>query len=200
MKNSQDAQNQSHATDVNPEVSNWNLPNILTSVRILFIPLFVWLVLGGHDWWAFGCFVALMITDKLDGDIARSRGLITNFGKIADPIADKALMTAAFVCLNIIGVLPVWVTVLILVREFGITIWRFVLLRQGKVVPASQGGKLKTALQTLAVALYLCPLPSWMDLPSFIVMIAAVIVTVVTGIQYLVDGYKENKAGQANGR
>ena len=200
VKNSQDAQNQSHATDVNPEVSNWNLPNILTSVRILFIPLFVWLVLGGHDWWAFGCFVLLMITDKLDGDIARSRGLVTNFGKIADPIADKALMTAAFVCLNIIGVLPVWVTVLILVREFGITIWRFVLLRQGKVVPASQGGKLKTALQTLAVALYLCPLPSWMDLPSFIVMIAAVIVTVVTGIQYLVDGYKENKAGQANGR
>lgn len=199
MKNSQDAQNQSHATDVNPEVSNWNLPNILTSVRILFIPLFVWLVLGGHDWWAFGCFVLLMITDKLDGDIARSRGLVTNFGKIADPIADKALMTAAFVCLNIIGVLPVWVTVLILVREFGITIWRFVLLRQGKVVPASQGGKLKTALQTLAVALYLCPLPSWMDLPSFIVMIAAVIVTVVTGIQYLVDGYKENKAGRANG-
>lgn len=200
MKNSQDAQNQSHATDVNPEVSNWNLPNILTSVRILFIPLFVWLVLGGHDWWAFGCFVLLMITDKLDGDIARSRGLVTNFGKIADPIADKALMTAAFVCLNIIGVLPVWVTVLILVREFGITIWRFVLLRQGKVVPASQGGKLKTALQTLAVALYLCPLPSWMDVPSFIVMIAAVIVTVVTGIQYLIDGYKENKAGQANGR
>lgn len=199
VKNSQDAQNQSHATDVNPEVSNWNLPNILTSVRILFIPLFVWLVLGGHDWWAFGCFVLLMITDKLDGDIARSRGLVTNFGKIADPIADKALMTAAFVCLNIIGVLPVWVTVLILVREFGITIWRFVLLRQGKVVPASQGGKLKTALQTLAVALYLCPLPSWMDLPSFIVMIAAVIVTVVTGIQYLVDGYKENKAGRANG-
>ncbi|MGX4760941.1 CDP-diacylglycerol--glycerol-3-phosphate 3-phosphatidyltransferase [Corynebacterium sp. FDAARGOS 1242] len=200
VKNSQDAQNQSHATDVNPEVSNWNLPNILTSVRILFIPLFVWLVLGGHDWWAFGCFVLLMITDKLDGDIARSRGLVTNFGKIADPIADKALMTAAFVCLNIIGVLPVWVTVLILVREFGITIWRFVLLRQGKVVPASQGGKLKTALQTLAVALYLCPLPSWMDVPSFIVMIAAVIVTVVTGIQYLIDGYKENKAGQANGR
>lgn len=200
VKNSQDAQNQFHATDVNPEVSNWNLPNILTSVRILFIPLFVWLVLGGHDWWAFGCFVLLMITDKLDGDIARSRGLVTNFGKIADPIADKALMTAAFVCLNIIGVLPVWVTVLILVREFGITIWRFVLLRQGKVVPASQGGKLKTALQTLAVALYLCPLPSWMDLPSFIVMIAAVIVTVVTGIQYLIDGYKENRAGHANGR
>ena len=193
VNDSQAAHNQSRTTDVNPEVSNWNLPNILTSLRILFIPLFAWLVLGGHEWWAFGCFALLMLTDRLDGDIARSRGLITNFGKIADPIADKALMTAAFVCLNITGALPVWITVVILFREFGITIWRFYLLRQGKVVPASQGGKLKTALQTLAVALYLCPLPGWMDTPSFLVMLAAVIVTVVTGIQYLIDGHRENK-------
>ncbi|KKO77043.1 CDP-diacylglycerol--glycerol-3-phosphate 3-phosphatidyltransferase [Corynebacterium minutissimum] len=193
MNDSQAAHNQSRTTDVNPEVSNWNLPNILTSLRILFIPLFAWLVLGGHEWWAFGCFALLMLTDKLDGDIARSRGLITNFGKIADPIADKALMTAAFVCLNITGALPVWITVVILFREFGITIWRFYLLRQGKVVPASQGGKLKTALQTLAVALYLCPLPGWMDTPSLLVMLAAVVVTVVTGIQYLIDGHRENK-------
>ncbi|WP_158396530.1 CDP-diacylglycerol--glycerol-3-phosphate 3-phosphatidyltransferase [Corynebacterium hiratae] len=193
VNDSQAAHNQSRSTDVNPEVSNWNLPNILTSLRILFIPLFAWLVLGGHEWWAFGCFALLMLTDKLDGDIARSRGLITNFGKIADPIADKALMTAAFVCLNITGALPVWITVVILFREFGITIWRFYLLRQGKVVPASQGGKLKTALQTLAAALYLCPLPGWMDTPSFLVMLAAVVVTVVTGIQYLIDGHRENK-------
>ena len=134
-----------------------------------------------------------MLTDKLDGDIARARGLITNFGKIADPIADKALMTAAFVCLNITGALPVWITVVILFREFGITMWRFFLLRQGKVVPASQGGKLKTALQTLAVALYLCPLPGWMDLPSLLVMLAAAFVTVLTGIQYLIDGRRENQ-------
>ncbi|OFP31541.1 CDP-diacylglycerol--glycerol-3-phosphate 3-phosphatidyltransferase [Corynebacterium sp. HMSC068G04] len=193
MNDSQAAHNQSRTTDVNPEVSNWNLPNILTSLRILFIPLFAWLVLGGQEWWAFGCFALLMLTDKLDGDIARSRGLITNFGKIADPIADKALMTAALVCLNITGALPVWITVVILFREFGITIWRFYLLRQGKVVPASQGGKLKTALQTLAVALYLCPLPGWMDTPSLLVMLAAVVVTVVTGIQYLIDGHRENK-------
>ncbi|WP_180963890.1 CDP-diacylglycerol--glycerol-3-phosphate 3-phosphatidyltransferase [Corynebacterium aurimucosum] len=193
VNDSQAAHNQSRTTDVNPEVSNWNLPNILTSLRIFFIPLFAWLVLGGHEWWAFGCFALLMLTDKLDGDIARSRGLITNFGKIADPIADKALMTAAFVCLNITGALPVWITVVILFREFGITIWRFYLLRQGKVVPASQGGKLKTALQTLAVALYLCPLPGWMDTPSLLVMLAAVVVTVVTGIQYLIDGHRENK-------
>ena len=193
VNDSQAARNQSRTTDVNPEVSNWNLPNILTSLRILFIPLFAWLVLAGHEWWAFLCFALLMLTDKLDGDIARARGLITNFGKIADPIADKALMTAAFVCLNITGALPVWITVLILFREFGITIWRFFLLRQGKVVPASQGGKLKTALQTLAVALYLCPLPGWMDLPSLLVMLAAAFVTVLTGIQYLIDGHRENQ-------
>ncbi|OFT48186.1 CDP-diacylglycerol--glycerol-3-phosphate 3-phosphatidyltransferase [Corynebacterium sp. HMSC06G04] len=192
MNHSRARQKTAAASDVNPHVSNWNLPNILTSLRILFIPVFVWLVLAGHDWWAFGVFAALMITDKLDGDIARSRGLITDFGKIADPIADKALMTAAFVCLNIIGVLPVWVTVVILVREFGITFWRMGLLRQGKVVPASKGGKLKTVLQSLAVAMYLCPLPSWMDIPSFVVMLIAVVVTVVTGVQYLIDGRKQN--------
>lgn len=193
VNDSQAAHKQSQTTDVNPVVSNWNLPNILTSLRILFIPLFAWLVLAGHEWWAFLCFALLMLTDKLDGDIARARGLITNFGKIADPIADKALMTAALVCLNITGALPVWITVLILFREFGITIWRFFLLRQGKVVPASQGGKLKTALQTVAVALYLCPLPGWMDIPSLLVMLAAVVVTVVTGIQYLIDGRRENQ-------
>ncbi len=192
MNHSRARQKTAAASDVNPHVSNWNLPNILTSLRILFIPVFVWLVLAGHDWWAFGLFAALMITDKLDGDIARSRGLITDFGKIADPIADKALMTAAFVCLNIIGALPVWVTVVILVREFGITFWRMALLRQGKVVPASKGGKLKTVLQSLAVAMYLCPLPSWMDIPSFVVMLIAVVVTVVTGVQYLIDGRKQN--------
>lgn len=172
--------------------SNWNLPNVLTSLRILFIPVFVWLVLAGHQWWAFGLFAALMATDKLDGDIARARGLITDFGKIADPIADKALMTAALVSLNIIGVLPIWITVVILIREFGITLWRMWMLRSGKVVPASKGGKLKTVLQALAVALYLCPLPDWMDIPSYVVMLVAVAVTVVTGVQYLMDAKKHN--------
>ena len=121
--------------------SNWNLPNILTSLRILFIPVFAWLVLSERWWWAFGLFVALMITDKLDGDIARARGLVTDFGKIADPIADKALMVTALVTLNIASTLPVWVTVVIVARELGITVWRMVMLRRGKVVPASKGGK-----------------------------------------------------------
>lgn len=172
--------------------SNWNLPNVLTSLRILFIPVFVWLVLAEHQWWAFGLFAVLMATDKLDGDIARARGLITDFGKIADPIADKALMTAALVSLNIIDALPIWITVVILVREFGITLWRMWMLRNGKVVPASKGGKLKTVLQSLAVALYLCPLPGWMDIPSYVVMLVAVAVTVVTGVQYLLDARKHN--------
>lgn len=172
--------------------SNLNLPNVLTSLRILFIPVFAWLVLSGHEWWAFGVFVALMITDKLDGDIARARGLVTDFGKIADPIADKALMTTALVCLNITGALPWWVTVVILVREFGITLWRMAMLRQGKVVPASKGGKLKTVLQAFAVGLYLLPLPGWMDVPTFIVMLVAVAVTVVTGVQYLIDARRQN--------
>lgn len=178
--------------------SNWNLPNFLTSLRIIAIPLFAWLTLRGgvennpFSWWAFALFIALMITDKLDGDIARSRGLVTDFGKIADPIADKALMTTAFICFNVIGILPWWITAVIVLREFGITLWRFVELHRGNVVPASKGGKLKTALQTLAVALYLCPLPEWMSIPSQFVMYAAVVVTVITGVQYLWDSRKKS--------
>ncbi|MFP7364638.1 CDP-diacylglycerol--glycerol-3-phosphate 3-phosphatidyltransferase [Corynebacterium callunae] len=176
------------------------MPNFLTSLRIIVIPLFAWLTLEGKTennafaWWALVVFILLMITDKLDGDIARARGLVTNFGKIADPIADKALMTTAFVSFNIIGILPWWVTILIVIREFGITIWRFFQLRNGNVVPASKGGKLKTVLQTVAVALYLCPLPAWMDIPSQIVMYLAMIVTVVTGLQYLWDSRTAGKS------
>ena len=141
--------------------SNWNLPNVLTSLRILFIPVFAWLVLSERWWWAFGLFVALMIT--------------------------------ALVTLNIAGPLPVWVTVVIVARELGITVWRMWMLRRGLVVPASKGGKVKTVLQSLAVGLYLCPLPAWADTPVFVVMLLAVAVTVVTGVQYLVDAGKANK-------
>lgn len=184
---------QSHAVEAETKkVANFNLPNILTSLRILFIPVFIWLVLNipegsGWAWASFITFALLMFTDALDGNIARSRGLITDFGKIADPIADKALVSAALIGLNIIGLLPVWVTVVILVREFGITFWRMFMLRRGMVVPASKGGKLKTVLQTLAIGLYLMPLPEWMDIPTDIVMYAAVAVTVITGLQYLWD-------------
>ncbi|APT84939.1 CDP-diacylglycerol--glycerol-3-phosphate 3-phosphatidyltransferase [Corynebacterium aquilae] len=176
--------------------SNLNLPNVLTSIRILVIPLFVWLVLsaGGQNngwrWWALIVFVLLMITDKLDGDIARSRGIVTNFGKIADPIADKALMISALVTLNLTGLLPWWITVVIVVRELGITLWRMVLLRKGTVVPASKGGKIKTTLQALAVALLLMPHAASWHWVVMLVMYAAVLVTVITGVQYLVDSFK----------
>ncbi|AKK11308.1 CDP-diacylglycerol--glycerol-3-phosphate 3-phosphatidyltransferase [Corynebacterium uterequi] len=176
--------------------SNLNLPNVLTSLRIIFVPVFAWMVLKAPEcvcwqWAAFAMFVALMITDKLDGDIARKRNLVTDFGKIADPIADKALVSAALICLNVVGWLPVAYTVAILVREFGITIWRMFMLRRGLVVPASKGGKLKTTLQAVAIGMYLCPLPAWMDLPTHGLMIAAVVVTVVTGFQYLWDSRKQ---------
>lgn len=170
---------------------------MLTCLRIVFVPVFAWLTLradnahAGWMWGSFGLFAMLMATDKLDGDIARSRGLVTDFGKIADPIADKALMITALVCLNITGAMPVWITVVIVARELGITLWRMVLLRGGKVVPASRGGKLKTVLQSLGVALYLCPLPGWMDWPTYGVMLVAVAVTVVTGVQYVVDAQRQ---------
>ncbi|WP_255549004.1 MULTISPECIES: CDP-diacylglycerol--glycerol-3-phosphate 3-phosphatidyltransferase [unclassified Corynebacterium] len=193
-----DPSNSTPAANSVQRPSNFNLPNVLTSLRIIFVPAFAWLVLtsqgqnNGWQWAAFIMFALLMFTDKLDGDIARKRGLITEFGKIADPIADKALMITSLVCLNLIDMLPWWVTILIVVRELGITFWRMVQLRRGRVVPASKGGKLKTALQTIAVGLYLLPLPGWMDIPSFVVMLAAVVVTVVTGVQYIIDGRKAN--------
>ncbi|MFD8879017.1 CDP-diacylglycerol--glycerol-3-phosphate 3-phosphatidyltransferase [Corynebacterium xerosis] len=181
------------AADAAP--SNWNLPNALTVLRILGVPVFLWLLLqeagedAGWRWWAFGVFALLMITDKIDGDLARSRNLVTDFGKIADPIADKALMISALVGLNIIELLPWWITAIIVVRELGITLWRVVQLRRGHVVPASKGGKLKTVAQSLAVALFLMPL-AWLFWPAWIVMIIAVAITVVTGVQYIVDSRK----------
>lgn len=177
---------------VTEKPSNWNVPNVLTSLRIIFIPVFAWLALDQRWGAAFGVFVALMVTDKLDGTIARTYNLITDFGKIADPIADKALMITALVVLNVASNLPVWMTVVIVVRELGITVWRMWMLRNDQVVPASKGGKVKTVLQTVGVALYLCPLPSWMDVPSYVVMVLAVVVTVVTGVQYLLDARKVN--------
>ena len=179
-----------------PSVSNWNVPNVLTSGRIIAIPLFAWLVLrsGGQEtswlWWSTLCFSLLMLTDKLDGDIARARGLVTNFGKIADPIADKALMSTALICLNVVGLLPWWMTVVILIREIGITLWRMVELRRGNVVPASKGGKVKTALQAAAVLAFLIPLAGALGLIAWLLMYAALIVTVITGIQYILDSRK----------
>jgi len=180
--------------------SNLNIANVLTVVRILGVPLFGWLLLahGGDDQalrlWSWVAFVLLMATDKIDGDIARKRGLVTDFGRIADPIADKALTGMAFVGLSILGLLWWWVTILVLLREWGITVMRFVMVRRGVVMPASRGGKLKTVLQAFAIGGYLLPFELWDNVVAETarwlthgLMAAVVAVTVVTGVQYVLE-------------
>jgi CDP-diacylglycerol---glycerol-3-phosphate 3-phosphatidyltransferase len=167
-----------------------NIANALTLLRLLLVPAFVVLMLadGGHSTgWRIAAFVAFAvacITDVVDGDIARNRGLVTDVGKIADPIADKALTGAALICLSALGDLSWWVTVIIGVREIGITVLRIVVIRHG-VIPASRGGKVKTLLQNLAIGLYVLPLSGWPAAARGWVMAAAVVVTVVTGIDYV---------------
>lgn len=185
------------SVDTAPNSSNWNLPNALTALRIVMVPVFIWLLWAGGThgdaslamrWWAVAVFILAMITDWLDGSIARSRNLITSFGKIADPIADKLLTGAAFVVLSMLGELWWWVTIVILVREWGITIMRLFIIKYG-VMAASKGGKLKTVLQTVALVLMILPLGQlgvWALWPGWIVMGAVVVVTVVTGIDYVV--------------
>ena len=184
-------------------VRRFNVPNVLTTIRILLIPIFLWAIAGtgtwqddaaarADRWWALVVFLLLMVTDQLDGYLARKYEVITDFGKLADPIADKLLMLAAFISLNLLGELWWTVTAVIVVRELGITLWRLVLARRGLVVPASKGGKLKTVLQTLAVALYIMPLAGAVAWIGHGVMALAVAVTVVTGLQYLVDSRKQN--------
>jgi len=161
-----------------------NAANALTVLRLVLVPVFVACLLAGGTGWRVAAFVVFgvaSVTDLLDGRLARSRGLITDFGKIADPIADKALTGAALVTLSALGELAWWVTVAILAREISVTLLRFWVIRRG-VIAASRGGKLKTLLQVLAIALYVLPGPP--ALLREVVMAAAVAVTVVTGIDY----------------
>ena len=167
-----------------------NIANVLTVLRLALVPVFLVLLAehGGHErnWRlaAAGAFVVAGVTDRFDGQLARSRGLVTPFGTMADPIADKALTGAAFIGLSALGDLPWWVSVLVLVREFGVTALRFVVIRHG-IIPASRGGKLKTLLQGLALLLYLLPVTGVAASGRAYLMAAAVIVTVVTGFDYV---------------
>jgi CDP-diacylglycerol--glycerol-3-phosphate 3-phosphatidyltransferase len=186
--------------------SNWNLPNIITVVRILLAPLFVWMLLAdaGHDgglrWAAAVLFVLAIATDGVDGAIARRNNLVTDLGKLLDPIADKVLTGGALIALSILGELPWWVTVVILVREIGITLYRFVVIRQG-VIAASRGGKLKTVAQSVAISFALFPLwtvvGDWIFWLNGILMTIAVILTVVTGLDYLWQAYKGRRSRRA---
>ncbi|MBA9006967.1 CDP-diacylglycerol--glycerol-3-phosphate 3-phosphatidyltransferase [Thermomonospora cellulosilytica] len=170
--------------------SVYNVANLLTLIRILLVPVFAWLLLQDGTGWrlaAFAVFALASVTDKIDGDLARKYDLVTDFGKIADPIADKALTGAALVGLSVLGELWWWVTAVILVRELGITVLRFVVIRHG-VIPASKGGKLKTLLQIVAIGLFILPGP--LDPLRWAAMGGALVVTVVTGVDYVVQAWR----------
>lgn len=168
-----------------------NPANVLTGLRLVLVPVFVILVavsgLTDPAWRVAACltFCLASFTDFFDGWIARRYHLVTSFGKVADPIADKALTGAALILLSLYDALPWWVTGLILAREWGVTLIRFWVIRHG-VIPASRGGKAKTALQVAAIAWYLWPVPAPLDLVGPVLMAAALVVTVVTGLDYVV--------------
>lgn len=184
-----------------PRVPLWNIANILTMSRLVMVPLFVWFMFLDGSWWrfaAFSVFVLAAITDRVDGEIARRRNLVTDFGKIVDPIADKALTGSALVVLSLQGDLWWWVTIAILVREWGITALRFAVLRY-VVMPASQGGKLKTVLQIVAISVYLfplqvLPLSEVLVWSAHVVMAAALAVTLWTGLTYVFDAVRAVRA------
>jgi len=178
-----------------PKPSNWNAPNVITGVRILATPFFIWMLLaddgrmGGLRWVAAAFFVLAIATDAWDGHLARSRGLVTDLGKLLDPIADKFLTGGALVGLWILGELPWWVVLLVLVREIGITVHRLFEARS-VVVAAAWMGKLKTVAQSVAISLALFPFPAvlgeWMHWVNGVTMTIAVLLTVASGIDYVI--------------
>ncbi len=183
-------------TDEAPRVvSLYNPANLLTAARLVLVPVFLAMVvvagMTSPGWRIAACltFCVASATDFVDGWIARRFQLVTSFGKVADPIADKALTGTALVLLSAYGVLPWWVTGAILLREWGVTALRFWVMRYG-VIPASRGGKLKTALQIAAIAWYLWPVPSPYDVVGPWLMGAALIVTLVTGLDYVLQAIR----------
>lgn len=187
------------------KTSPFNLPNAITVLRILLVPVVIALVFQAPSanswqrWLAVSAFVISIATDGVDGSIARRRGLITDLGKILDPIADKALIGGAFVSLSILGQIDWWITIAILVRELGITTYRLVVVRR-RVLAASTGGKVKTVLQAVAVGFYLSPLSAlWqpIEVIQYLILLAAVVLTVSSGLQYVI---LEVKAGRARRR
>jgi len=179
-----------------------NIANVLTGVRMVLVPVFLVALFhdGGHDPLsrvvAFAVFALAVMTDRVDGQVARSRGEVTEFGKLADPIADKALMGAALIGLSLLGDLPWWVTAVILIREAGVTLLRLAVLRHG-VIPASRGGKLKTLVQGIAIGLFILPLSGgWLQL-AWGVMWLAIVLTIVTGADYVLSVLRRGGAQSA---
>lgn len=186
--------------------SNWNVPNVLTVIRIILVPVMVVvLFLDPADptmrWAAAIVFAVAMATDFVDGRIARKYNLVTDFGKLWDPIADKALTGAAFISLSILQTpsgseLPWFFTVIILLREWGITWLRDRLKKRGTIMAANAGGKAKTATQAVALflfLLYLPSLPGWLQVVAWVLMWGALILTVVTGFEYIREARRATK-------
>lgn len=181
------------------EVSVWNIANALTVLRLVLVPVFVLVLFahGGHQTgWRIGAWVVFAIasvTDRIDGEIARKRHIVTDFGKLADPIADKALVGAALVSLSLLHELTWWITVVVLAREFAVTLLRFWVIRHG-VIPASRGGKLKTLLQAVAIGLYVLPLNGWLHGVAVVIMYAAIVVALATGGDYVLRAIRLRRA------
>ena len=193
---------QPHIEPAVPRARVANIANVLTGVRLVLVPVFlvVLFVGDGHEtFWriaAFIVFAVAVITDRFDGALARSYGMVTEFGTMADPIADKALIGAALIGLSILGDLPWWLTAVIMAREIGVTVLRIVVLRHG-VIPASRGGKLKTLVQAVAIGLFVLPLSGNWLAAAWVVMWAAVVLTVITGVDYVVSAVKDSRGRPA---
>ena len=166
-----------------------NLPNALTIFRILALPFCAYALFkngGDDDSWriiAFTLFFIVGLSDILDGKIARSRNQITEFGKLLDPIADKAMLATASIGASLLGMLSWWVTAIFLIREIAVTILRFAVIKNG-VIPASKGAKLKTFFQNFSVGFYILPLPSYLYLPRDLFTAVAIYLTITTGVTY----------------
>jgi CDP-diacylglycerol--glycerol-3-phosphate 3-phosphatidyltransferase len=188
-----------HLADPVSPVGAANLANGLTLMRLLLVPVFVVVLFhdGGHSsgwrWLAWVVFAIAAFTDTVDGRIARSRGTVTDFGKIADPIADKALSGAALIGLSVLGDLPWLVTVIVLTREVGVTALRFWVIRHG-VIPASRGGKLKTTLLGLGTGFWILPFTGFGHDIARVLMTAAVIVALITGFDYTMRALRLRRA------
>ena len=173
-----------------------NLANMLTLSRLVLVPIFLLALFAGNGHEigfrivAFAIFAVACITDRLDGLLARHYGMATEFGAFVDPIADKTLIGSALIGLSMLGNLPWWVTLLIMSREIGVTLLRLAVIRRG-VIPASWGGKLKTVVQAVAIGLFVLPLAGPFLVAASVVMGAAIVLTVVTGIDYLVSTARE---------
>ena len=198
-------------------VSNWNVPNALTTLRIVMVPFFGWALLhdGGRDdlwrWVAWALFLVAMITDKIDGDLARKHNLVTDFGKIADPIADKAITGMAFIGLSIIAdfmpaVLWWTATVLVLTREWAVTFARLSVAKN-VVMPAKRSGKLKTMLQAFALGGFAAPfghLDGALRIPgdlmwwlAAVLLAGSVILTMTSGLEFARDVVRHRERHRA---